>query len=557
MRAVSVRVNTKTAKGAAGEGAHAHRTGRIPDYVDQSRMHQNSEPVPFTSPGDLSDLCLSRRQSRYDREAAEAPARQPGQTGAKYKPRKMAQNAAVSVAGIITFGTEAKAEIEALEPAEQDRRFKEAADKIADDLNTSLEGLVIHRDESSVHAHFQLAAYDKNGEPLSQTLDITRCSKLQDVGAEAYADLEITRGKKKAQRIAEGEDFSKTVHRSVRQLHQDLPEEIAAEQQKLGKAQERRETAERKAQQAEQARDAAGREAEQYRGELKELEQQKGTTQADLDAAQQKLADAEAARQKEQAAYDKLRKRADNAQKREQKAEERLAHLKEKDWSFPKPRKGTALVGDAPYIGKPETREVRFFRASEVNDWREKTLMQADESDKNARKADERAKKADKIVDELNRNTATIKRETPHSTALKAAQATVQERYGVIIERTPGLVRIPPNQEPDPSHKQKAAALYRAAKEQFPEGMIRFNVRDEATARTIIDYAEADDMLGRIQFADEAHETLHDRALIEYNERHTKPQKPEPEPQQEQPEHRPSWWDDEPDNDQGNSPGLG
>lgn len=544
MRAVSVRVQTKSAQGAAGEGAHAHRTGRIPDYVDQSRIEQNSAPIPFKSPGELSDLCLSRRQSRYERDAAEAPPRKRGETGAKYKPRKMSKNAAVSVAGIITFGTEAKEDIEALEPAEQDKRFKEAAEKIATDLNTTLEGLVVHRDESSVHAHFQLAGYDKNGEPLSQIMDIPKCSHLQEVGAEAYADLEITRGKKKAQRIAEGEDFSKTVHRSVRQLHNDLPAEIEAKQQELAKEQGRKQEAEEKARQAQEARDAAER-------EVRRLEQQKGATQKERDAAA-------ADRDKHHKAAQKFEKRAKTYESREQKAKGRIEELKQADQSFPTPKKLTKIVGEAPYLGKPETKQVSYFPAKQVEKWRETTLLHADQEKRKRHNAEDRAKKADKIVDELNRNTATVKRETPHSTALKAAQATVQERYGVIVERSPGLIRIPPNQEPDPSAKQKAAALYRGAKEQFPEGMIRFNVQDEATARTIIEYAEADDMLGRIQFADEAHETLHSRALIDYNERNAKPQKPEPEPepQQEQPEHRPSWWD-EPDNDQSNNPGLG
>lgn len=53
------------------------------------------------------------------------------------------------------------------------------------------------------------------------------CRQRQDVAARAWGDLGIARGKPKRQRIEDGDLWSEIIKRSVRQLHEDLPREIA------------------------------------------------------------------------------------------------------------------------------------------------------------------------------------------------------------------------------------------------------------------------------------------------------------------------------------------
>ncbi|CTQ51322.1 hypothetical protein JDO7802_03361 [Jannaschia donghaensis] len=140
----------------------------------------------------------------------------------------MKSNAAIVTAGIITFGHEAAAMFERLEAETQDAAFLALATAVADRLGTRLEGLVVHLDETTIHAHYELRGYDDAGTPISKVATFKVMSELQDLTADIMGRFcpGIERGHKKWSRINAGADYADTLNRSVRELHQDLPAEI-------------------------------------------------------------------------------------------------------------------------------------------------------------------------------------------------------------------------------------------------------------------------------------------------------------------------------------------
>jgi len=214
-KTVSVRVEHRGATRATGQRNHDTRRGKqIPKYVDKDKSEENSVIIePKTSP-ELRKLCEERRAIRPTKRA-------------------MKKDAAIATNGIITFGTEAQPIIENLSKDEQNKLFQETATRIADRLNTDLTGLVVHRDESAIHAHFQMLAVNRDGLPLSKIIDRKTAKELQDIAGEVYKQHGITRGTPKAERLARGDDLSKIVHRSVAELHRDLPAEIEAKRREI------------------------------------------------------------------------------------------------------------------------------------------------------------------------------------------------------------------------------------------------------------------------------------------------------------------------------------
>ncbi len=217
--AISVRIEHRSIGRAKAARNHDLRLGHIPAYVDQERMGANSIILDPAQPAALRRVCLSNRANRPTQRA-------------------MRKDAAIASCFIITFGKAAQPIFEALPPARQDAAYKAVADAVAALLGSEVTGLVAHRDETAPHAHGQMPAVRSDGRPLSKVLTPSMAKQVQDVAAQAIANFapQIVRGKPKAQRIADGEPRSKTVHRSVQQLHSDLPEEIskkAAEIEKL------------------------------------------------------------------------------------------------------------------------------------------------------------------------------------------------------------------------------------------------------------------------------------------------------------------------------------
>lgn len=215
-RAASTRIGSATAKTLSGQLRHDLRRGPQPAYVDPDRLHLNRvliEPLP---PGEMRKICQERRALRYTLRA-------------------MKSNAAVATRGVITFGAEAARMFEALTPDKQDLAFRELADAIAARLATSLHGLVVHLDEATIHAHYQLAAYNVHGNPIARTTSPRVLSELQDLTAEVMARHcpGIERGRSYGERIAAGASYADTVHKSVTELHRTLPADLEAKRAQL------------------------------------------------------------------------------------------------------------------------------------------------------------------------------------------------------------------------------------------------------------------------------------------------------------------------------------
>lgn len=215
-RAASVRIGSNTMQGYSNQRRHDLRIGSQPQYVDMGRAGLNRTLISHPSPAAMRQIACDRRAIR--------------DTG-----RAMKSNAAIATAGIITFGSEAAEMFEKLSPDQQDAAFRDLADAIANRLNTSLHALVVHLDEATIHAHFTVSSYDHSGRPLSQTTRPKVLSELQDLAAEIMAGHcpGIERGRRYGDRLAAGADFSDVVHRSVRELHRDLPRDLAAKRESL------------------------------------------------------------------------------------------------------------------------------------------------------------------------------------------------------------------------------------------------------------------------------------------------------------------------------------
>lgn len=214
--AASVRLKARSLKRAYGQRRHDLRIGRQPNYVDKDRTLLNRvliEPRPL--PKIKKEIERLRRSN-----------------GAK---RAMKSDAAVVSAGVITFGHKVAELFARLSPDEQDAALLELVTAIADKLGTHVEAMVVHLDETSLHAHFEMRAYDGRGVPVSKVATFKVMSELQDMTADIMAIHcpGIERGHKKFDRIKAGADYADTLNRSVKQLHQDLPAEIAARQAEL------------------------------------------------------------------------------------------------------------------------------------------------------------------------------------------------------------------------------------------------------------------------------------------------------------------------------------
>ncbi|MDD4960512.1 MAG: plasmid recombination protein [Gallionella sp.] len=217
---VSVRISPMSRRKAGGQRRHDLRDpAHVPAYVDKDKAADNSVLLTAPEPAAL------RSEIAANRAAA-------GQ-------QKLRDDARIAYSGIITWGTDAQPVIEALDKEKQDQLYQDIAQKIAERADRPLLGLVVHRDEASPHAHFVLRGYklDEAGkeQPLRFSKDDT--ADLQTVAGQVLAEhkLEITRGKPKEKRIEDGESRAKHIHRSVAELHRDLPKELEAAREKLEK----------------------------------------------------------------------------------------------------------------------------------------------------------------------------------------------------------------------------------------------------------------------------------------------------------------------------------
>lgn len=282
-KAVSVRVASQSGGQVGGGKKHMLRKKPIPKYIDQDRMHLNSIIEEPLQASDLREICKERRKQREGIRALKS-------------------NATIGFEGIITFGTEAQSDFEKLSVEDQDKAYREIAEAIAERVNSTVTGLVAHRDETAPHAHFQMPGFDLDGKPLSQTIKRGVTSEFQTIAAKVIKrHVEtIERGRGKYERLAAGAEWSDVVNKSVRQLHEELPADIAkleAERDELlAKIEKNERLAARSAEKASKSEAAAKRattyenRAEAARTALQRLEGRIG----DLDTKKREVAATEA-----------------------------------------------------------------------------------------------------------------------------------------------------------------------------------------------------------------------------------------------------------------------
>ncbi len=279
---VSIRIERQRAGRARGQRRHDLRQGRVPGYVDQDRTRRNSVLIEPLTPARLRE----RANALYQRRRGRAPQRRRDQT--------------LAWGGIVTWSRSAQGLIDALPRERQDALYQDIAQAVAQHMGVELTGLVVHRDESAPHAHLQMLPRRLD---TGLMIDPGRgdLSRLQDIAAAVCQrhGLAITRGKPRRVRQAAGEPAHRWVHRSVRELHADLPREIRARQRQA------RQTA------------ATAAEAGRVRCELERL----------LEETRRKLARARADESATRAVVERLEARARRYERRIGAAEQRLSDL--------------------------------------------------------------------------------------------------------------------------------------------------------------------------------------------------------------------------------------
>jgi hypothetical protein len=267
-------VSTRLEPSRSGQRAHDLRLGPQPEYVDAERSHLNRVLIEPLTNDALRDEWHEVKN----------------QIGKKGKIRS---NQNLSYAGIITFGHEAQRIFEGLTSDQQDAAFLEVGKKIAERFNTRLTGMVFHGDETAPHAHFQLRGMADDGTMLSQVVKRGALRDVQDITAEVMARYApgIERGKDKWVRIDEGEDFAATVNRSVKQLHEDLPAEIAAKEAELAEAQAKLQTNLDRLDKAEKKAAEEGEKADKARKRAETYERRADTAREDVENLESILAD--------------------------------------------------------------------------------------------------------------------------------------------------------------------------------------------------------------------------------------------------------------------------
>ena len=180
---------------------------KMPGNIEQARICLNTVVIPTPSAKEALEMM---NQTKAD-------------TGARQR-FNLARNNLV-YDGILSFSHDAQKVMRALDIEEQVRRILDSIMEVCELHKGRLIGLTIHRDEYAIHAHFQVLAVGADGRMLR--IGPRDCIRRQDVAARAWGDLGISRGKPKRQRIADGDPWAQIIKRSVPQLHEDLPRELA------------------------------------------------------------------------------------------------------------------------------------------------------------------------------------------------------------------------------------------------------------------------------------------------------------------------------------------
>lgn len=244
---VSVRIGGLTSKEKArGQRRHDLRQV-VPSYALPNVADRVRVVVPYQTPDEL--------WKEAEQRVASAMAR--GE-----RKRGLRSDTAVGISGIVTFGREAQEIIRSLSPEEQDRRYRQVVEGIAEALGTTVAGLVVHLDETAPHAHFLLQGIGTDGKAVRAAHSVVDIRALQELAGEVYADLGITRGENrvaKQKRLVEEEGFSpedawgEVTHKTVATLHATLGPDLEKARQKVQREEEQAKALQQEREAAEEA----------------------------------------------------------------------------------------------------------------------------------------------------------------------------------------------------------------------------------------------------------------------------------------------------------------
>lgn len=510
--ACSVRVEKQKGSSYQGQTRHDLRQ-QMPAYVDEARSPWNSFIIP---PPPETDL-FQEVQARWNRRPMA-------------RRRGLRRDANIAVGGIITFGNQLQPKIDGLPRDEQDGRYHQLAQNIAEELGTDLVGLVVHRDESAPHAHFTLAGYTREGYSVTEMLTPSRLKKLQDIAAtDVYADLGAQRGTPKSERLRAGAKPSEVIHKSVRQLHDQLPRELAAARAQVDQVQKdveglaaERDTLERQLKDMSAQRDSLAQQLATEEQALAHAQERADEARRRAEVAEQKRSEAEtnalhyqeSAQKHERAARqmanraEKAHARADRHERRAAAAVEEIQRLKEgqkslekqitslrearsADWQPSIPQPGTfdykKVQEDRPaWRGGPILRDKRLKAYSPATV--QKLARQHEEALKQAKRERDDAKDEavaaqrsyrDLVLDFSKPSPAGSTHDGMSREALArhAATAPCEVRYGLIIRHDDDCITIP---KQEATQKQIAAALYRSCRQRFGDRFSIWGVSDDA-----------------------------------------------------------------------------
>jgi len=267
---ISFRIQAVDARALGGQFRHDQRIGPQPSYVDATQAHRN---VALYRAQDFDDIAASHQQilERTKRRT----------TAARYWRT-----------AILTFSHDAQDHLGDALPHEEARA---AFEDFAQRHGVKLLSVDFHGDESAPHYHASFEGVTEAGYALR--LNKSQLSREQDHAAAKFAELGLVRGKRKVDRMADGEDPAKWVNRSVRELHEQLPGELDALRAKIAKNERLAEKAHAKADEATERGRKAARNAERYeqraakaREALERLEASVAARQGELQAVEARTA---------------------------------------------------------------------------------------------------------------------------------------------------------------------------------------------------------------------------------------------------------------------------
>lgn len=216
---ISFRISAVDRAGLLGQRRHDLRLGKQPDYVDPSRSSENR--TLFIAPSFRAD---GEEFIDASRSAIEA------------RTKRKTTKAAYWRTAIITFSREAQERLKAAGKLPHDEALM-AFQAFGYRRKVKLLSVIFHGDEASPHYHASFEGVDDKG--YSLRLSKADLSAEQDHAAMAFEPFGFVRGRRKADRRKDGEPASTWIHRSVSELHADLPKELAALRQKIAALEEK------------------------------------------------------------------------------------------------------------------------------------------------------------------------------------------------------------------------------------------------------------------------------------------------------------------------------